>query len=54
MYTIEYWKRKTAEINNRWGTLEAMGSGTDIKIIREEFIGDEGVYNVTGEITILK
>ena len=51
---MEYWKRKTAEINNRWGTLELMNLGSEVRIIREEFIGDEGVDHVTGDVTIHK
>jgi len=27
--SVEFWRRKTAEINNRWGTLEEMNEGAE-------------------------
>lgn len=48
--TVEFWKRKSAEINNRWGTLQEMNEGADKqKIMREDFIGCECINEITGE-----
>ncbi len=49
---VEFWKRKTSEINTRWGALDLMqNSEIQGRIIREGFSGDEEIYDVTGELT---
>ena len=49
---VERWKRKTSEINFRWGQLEEMNNPDILdKIVRDEFNGDERINNITGETT---
>lgn len=49
---VEFWKRKTSEINYRWGTLDQMNNPDILnKIVREDFIGDECISAVTGGLT---
>jgi hypothetical protein len=51
-FIIEFWKRKTSEINYRWGTLDEMNNPKSIiKKIRPDFLGDECISNTTGELT---
>jgi anoctamin-8 len=47
---VEFWKRKTCEINARWGTLDMMNEDED-QTVREGFSGDEEIFLVTGELT---
>ncbi|KRX06795.1 Ankyrin repeat-containing domain [Pseudocohnilembus persalinus] len=50
---VEYWKRKSAEINYRWGNIQIMGEheNQDEKKIRNDFVGDECISNITGGLT---
>jgi hypothetical protein len=48
---LEFWKRKTSEINFRWGSVKFMTQVNENKTMRDEFIGDENVNEVTGELT---
>ena len=50
---VEFWKRKTAEINTRWGNLSLMNLNEDevAKAERKQFSGDEVISEVTGEST---
>jgi anoctamin-8 len=49
---VELWKRKSAEINTRWGCIDLMeDEEAENRIIREGFSGDEEIYDVTGELT---
>ncbi|EGR27499.1 transmembrane protein 16k, putative [Ichthyophthirius multifiliis] len=51
-FIVEFWKRKTSEINYRWGTLEQMNTELDVdKQIRSDFIGDECISLETGGLT---
>ena len=49
--TLEFWKRKTSEINFRWGSIKFMTKTNNQKTMRDDFIGDENVNEVTGELT---
>lgn len=49
---VEFWKRKTSEINYRWGTLDLMNNSDILnKQLRASFIGDECISSVTGGLT---
>jgi hypothetical protein len=49
---VEYWKRKTSEINYRWGSLDEMNANEqETRAMRAEFSGYECINNVTGEPT---
>jgi len=49
---VEFWKRKTSEINYRWGTLELMNNPDILnKQLREDFVGDECISAITGALT---
>ncbi|KAL4481466.1 hypothetical protein ABPG74_007555 [Tetrahymena malaccensis] len=49
---VEFWKRKTSEINYRWGTLDMMNNPDILnKILKEDFVGDECISAVTGGLT---
>ena len=50
---VEFWKRKTAEINARWGNLQLMNADEDLvnKVERKQFSGDEVISEITGDST---
>lgn len=48
---VERWKRKSAEIATRWGTIDMMKNASIKRILRPEFVGDETVHETTGVIT---
>jgi len=48
---VERWKRKSAEIATRWGTIEMEGIKEDTKKIRKEFSGDEVISTEIGALT---
>ena len=50
---VERWKRKSAEIATRWGTIDMMKNTSRQRILRTEFVGDETVHETTGVITKL-
>lgn len=49
---MEFWKRKSCEINYRWGQLELMNNPEELqKEIKEDFVGDDEIQSNTGELT---
>ena len=49
---IEIWKRKTNEINFRWGSVKIeTEDDKEAKTLREEFVGDEQINHISGELT---
>ena len=48
---IEKWKRKSAEIATRWGTIDMIDDSAHRLIMRKEFFGDETISETTGVVT---
>ena len=46
--TVEYWKRKSSEINYRWGNMALISEGKEERIMRTDFVGYEMISEVTG------
>ena len=45
---VEFWKRKSAEINTRWGLWNFDDESENFDEVRKEFSGDEYVHPITG------
>lgn len=46
----QFWRRKSKEINVRWGTLEYIYDDKDLnEVVRKEFMGDDIIDQFTGE-----
>lgn len=49
--SVERWKRKSSEINTRWGISTSTTSDIGLKNVRKEFFGDEVISHNTGSLT---
>ncbi len=48
---VEKWKRKSAELATRWGTLDMLNNKSLRRTLRKEYIGNEVINETTGELT---
>jgi hypothetical protein len=52
-FIVEFWKRKSAEINTRWGYWNFDDDSERDDEVRKEFVGDEFVSPITGSLGFL-